>query len=305
MIGSKIQFFVNTMPVNWDFDTYLFNTHRGRQEAFDESAKKASQSVSVGISRVLSACSKDSSMRTYVGMLKSKYQMGDKQLKENYITKAKERNQSITNNNFNVSNMVVGPMINTSITSSTTDNGSDERTDSARNKEDEDRNEECPEEETYSTEDDKPRKKIKFYYTVFGGDTDEGVPDGADWIVDGTNLAQKLLEHRKQSKEINDKETKTLSDDLVLFLNYIFLFTEDHKRSCLYNMEKTRYKSIYHRLDRLQLYELPTTEAILWSSSMASMIENGYVKNEQGALVQVDGMSEESKRRKHKAVCLN
>lgn len=29
-------------------------------------------------------------------------------------------------------------------------------------------------------EDDKPRKKIKFYYTVFGGDTDEGVPDGAD-----------------------------------------------------------------------------------------------------------------------------
>lgn len=35
------------------------------------------------------------------------------------------------------------------------------------------------------------------------------------------------------------------------------------------------------------------------------MIENGYVKNEQGALVQVDGMSEESKRRKHKAVCLN
>lgn len=129
MIGSEIQFFVNTMPVNWDFDTYLFNTHRGRQEAFDESAKKASQSVSVGISRVLSACSKDSSMRTYVGMLKSKYQvrhsinqthrifnvvyleMGDKQLKENYITKAKERNQSITNNNFNVSNMVVGPMI--------------------------------------------------------------------------------------------------------------------------------------------------------------------------------------------------
>lgn len=91
--------------------------------------KKHLNQYQLELSRVLSACSKASSMRTYVGMLKSKYQvrhsinqthrifnvvyleMGDKQLKENYITKTKERNQSITNNNFNVSNMVVGPMI--------------------------------------------------------------------------------------------------------------------------------------------------------------------------------------------------
>ncbi|KAL1929750.1 hypothetical protein VTP01DRAFT_1888 [Rhizomucor pusillus] len=138
-------------------------------------------------------------------------------------------------------------------------------------------------EDEYTTQDDKPRKKLKYNYTVFGGQLDADIPEDPDWIVNEVTITRQLSSHRRQSIIINDKENKTLSDDRVLSLNFVFLFTEEHGKSYLKHLDKRLYAATYRTMNRLE-----------WSSKM---IAYDYME-EGGKLVRMDEMQHADRKAK-------
>ncbi|CAO3600829.1 unnamed protein product [Absidia cylindrospora] len=104
------------------------------------------------------------------------------------------------------------------------------------------------EKKTWESIDHHPRRKMKLNYLTGGYDSATEICSDGAWIVDGETMVDFLKQYRDVSMAGAEK-LKNISDDRILSLSFIFLFTIDRNSSCTHHLEPDHHLAILEELN--------------------------------------------------------